>query len=40
MLVTCEYTRENGRFIIALRALRDDEDEDELRQLVCASKLS
>ena len=39
LLVTCEYTRENGRFVIALRAQREGETEDELRQLVCASKL-
>ena len=39
LLVTCEYTRENGRFVIALRAQREGEAEDELRQLVCASKL-
>ena len=30
---------ENGRFVIALRAQREGETEDELRQLVCASKL-
>ena len=39
LLVTCEYTRENGRFVIALRAQREGETEDKLRQLVCASKL-
>ena len=39
LLGTCEYTRENGRFVIALRAQREGETEDELRQLVCASKL-
>lgn len=39
LLVTCEYTRENGRFVIALRAQREGETEDELCQLVCASKL-
>ena len=39
LLVTCEYTRENGRFVIALRAQREGETADELRQLVCASKL-
>ncbi len=40
MLVTCEYTRENGRFVIALRAQREGESTDELCQLVSAAKLN
>ena len=31
LLVTCEYTHNNGRFVVALRQLRPDEDEDEVR---------
>ena len=30
LLVTCEYTRDNGRFVLALRALRDDETPEQL----------
>ena len=38
LLVTCEYTHDNGRFVVALRALRDGEGEDEMRALVQATK--
>lgn len=34
LLVTCEYTHNNGRFVVALRALREGESEDALRELV------
>ena len=30
LLVTCEYTHDNGRFVLALRAQRDDEAPDQL----------
>lgn len=30
LLVTCEYTHHNGRFVVALRAQRESETEDEL----------
>lgn len=30
LLVTCEYTHNNGRFVVALRALREGESRDEL----------
>ena len=30
LLVTCEYTHDNGRFVLALRARRDDETPDQL----------
>lgn len=36
LLVTCEYTHENGRFIVALRQLREDETEDDIRSLFSA----
>lgn len=32
LLVTCEYTHDNGRFIVALRALREGETEDGIRE--------
>ena len=38
LLVTCEYTHNNGRFVVALRALRDGETEDELRAKVSKAK--
>ena len=38
LLVTCEYTRDNGRFVVALRAMRDGETTQSLCQLVSASK--
>ena len=31
LLVTCEYTHDNGRFVVALRQLRPEEREDEVR---------
>ena len=31
LLVTCEYTHDNGRFVLALRARRDDESPEQLR---------
>lgn len=34
LLVTCEYTYDNGRFVLALRALRDGENEKQLVNLV------
>lgn len=34
LLVTCEYTHDNGRFVVALRALREDEDPDEICALI------
>lgn len=34
LLVTCEYTYDNGRFVLALRALRDGESEKQLSNLV------
>lgn len=33
LLVTCEYTHDNGRFIVALRQLRDDETDVQMREL-------
>ena len=38
LLVTCEYTHDNGRFIVAWRALRDGEDEVLMRESVKYSK--
>lgn len=32
-LVTCEYTHNNGRLVVALRKLRDDETEESILQL-------
>ena len=37
LLVTCEYTHNNGRFVVALRAQREGESEDELIQRVQAA---
>ena len=34
LLVTCEYTNENGRLILALRQLRSDETEQAMEALV------
>jgi len=34
LLVTCEYTHDNGRFVVALRAVRGDESEQEMRDRV------
>ena len=31
LLVTCEYTHDNGRFVVALRQLRPEEREDKVR---------
>ncbi len=39
LLVTCEYTHENGRFVVALRALRPGEDAAEAAQLVKSAKV-
>lgn len=39
LLVTCEYTHDNGRFVVALRAQRPGETEDELAALVQRVKL-
>lgn len=38
LLVTCEYTHNNGRFVLALRAAREYESELQLRSLVQASR--
>jgi len=37
LLVTCEYTYDNGRFVLALRSVREDETEADLISLVRAS---
>ena len=34
LLVTCEYVHDNGRFVVALRELRDGETEDQMRELM------
>ena len=34
LLVTCDYTQNDGRFILALRALRDGETASEMRTLI------
>lgn len=34
LLVTCEYTHDNGRFVVALRALREDENPEEMCALI------
>ena len=39
LLVTCEYTHDNGRFILALRAQRDDEAWDQLWAQVQESEM-
>ena len=36
LLVTCDYTNREGRFILALRKLRPDEDEQSIRQMFAA----
>lgn len=38
LLVTCDYTTDNGRFILALRQLRDGETSDEVSALIAQSK--
>ena len=38
LLVTCEYVYDNGRFIIALREVRPDENEEYLSRLLMQSK--
>ena len=37
LLVTCEYTHNNGRFVVALRAQRENESTDELIQRIQAA---
>ena len=39
LLVTCEYTHNNGRFVLALRAVREDEPWEQLEQQVQRSEL-
>jgi len=34
LLVTCEYTHNNGRFVVALRALRDGETRQDMTRLI------
>ena len=34
LLVTCDYTKDDGRFILALRQLRDGETAEEMRALI------
>ena len=34
LLVTCEYVHDNGRFVVALRELRDGETEEQMRELM------
>lgn len=38
LLVTCEYTHNNGRFMVALRALREGETEEDMYALVQNAK--
>lgn len=38
LLVTCEYTHNNGRFVVALRALREGETREDMIQLVQKAK--
>lgn len=38
LLVTCEYTHNNGRFMVALRALREGETDAEMRSLIQKAK--
>ena len=38
LLVTCEYTHDDGRFVLALRAAREDESWDQLLAQVQDSK--
>lgn len=40
LLVTCEYTHHNGRFVVALRAQRDGESEDALKAQVLMAQAS
>lgn len=37
LLVTCEYTHNNGRFVVALRALREGESREELKSMLQAA---
>jgi sortase B len=37
LLVTCEYTHNNGRFVVALRAQRENETMDELKERIQAA---
>ena len=37
LLVTCEYTYDNGRFVLALRSVREDETEADMISLVRSS---
>ena len=39
LLVTCEYTHDNGRFIVALREMRADETDIQMNELVKYTKL-
>ena len=39
LLVTCEYTHDNGRFVVALREMRDDETDIQMAELVKYTKL-
>lgn len=38
LLVTCEYTHNNGRFVVALRAQREGESEDALQKLILSAQ--
>ena len=38
LLVTCEYVHDNGRFVVALRELRDGETEEQMRELMRDAK--
>lgn len=38
LLVTCEYLYDNGRFVVALRQLRPDETEAQMRSLLQSAK--
>ena len=38
LLVTCEYTHNNGRFVVALRALREGETREDMIRLVQNTK--
>ena len=38
LLVTCEYLYDNGRFVVALRELRPDETEAQMRSLLQSAK--
>ncbi|MEE1200546.1 MAG: class B sortase, partial [Christensenellales bacterium] len=38
LLVTCDYTNEDGRFVLALRALREDESPDTVRAKINAQQ--